>query len=76
MARKVNFEVTCRYGVTYSVELHGSEGAKWRTVDMLKKCCCFVCHNHDCKEPQDERIPCNFECKIYGAKTPWCEKKG
>lgn len=72
--RKVNFDMTCRYGITYNVELHGSEGAKWRTIDMLGKCCCFVCHNHDCKEPRDERIPCSMWCQIYGAKTHWCEE--
>ena len=72
MARKVNFDVTCRYGITYNVELHGSEGAKQRTVDMLSKCCCFVCHNHDCKEPRNERVSCQFQCYLYGAKNPWC----
>ena len=74
MARKTKFDVTCIYGVNYVVEMHGSEGAKQRTLDMLKKCCCFVCHNHDCKEPRDERIAtCKNECLMW-TKTPYCIK--
>lgn len=72
--RKVKFDVTCRYGITYNVELHGSEGAKLRTLDMLKECCCFVCHNHDCKEPRDEQLlSCKKECQFYTDK-PYCKK--
>lgn len=72
MSRKVNYEVTCRYGITYNVELHGSAGAKQRTADMLGKCCCWVCHNHNCKEPRNERVSCAMECFMYGAKSAWC----
>ena len=71
---KVKFPITCRYGIQYEVELHGSQGAKARTVDMLNKCCCFVCHNHDCKEPRDEKIPnCGHVCSFYTDK-PYCKR--
>lgn len=71
---KGQYKVTCRYGVEYNIKLIGSKGACARTVDMLSKCCCFVCHNHDCQSPHDEKIECSNECKFYFKSKP-CENK-
>ena len=73
MAKK--YKVNCRYGNTYEVELKGTKGAIARTVDMLYNCCCFVCHNHSCKAPRDEKIDCHDECKFYWKLKP-CENYG
>lgn len=67
-------KVTCRYGIEYSVEIKGTRGVAWRTIDMLSKCCCFVCYNHDCKEPKDEIIPCHNECLLFSKRT-FCGKE-
>ena len=68
--------VKCRYGVEYELTANGSPGACKRLFDLMTHCCCFVCHNHDCKEPRDEKIDnCNNICDLFGfAKLP-CEEK-
>ena len=67
-------ECTCRYGVTYTTEWKGSYGAIWRGWDLMRRCCCWVCHNHNCKEPRNEIIKnCGHICEIW-AKKHYCEK--
>jgi hypothetical protein len=67
--------VTCRYGVKYELEAHGSSGACFRLFDLMAHCCCFVCHNRECKTPRDEKIDnCNNICDIWFDNPP-CEKK-
>lgn len=70
-------QVTCRYGVEYEVTgLKGSEGEIARLVGMLGRCCCWVCHNRECKTPRNERIEgCGQWCQLY-TKQPYCERKG
>lgn len=68
-------EVTCRYGITYEATFSGARGAVERSFDHLARCCCFCCHNHECAEPRDEKIPgCGDICEIYGMKNHPCEK--
>ena len=73
MAKK--YKVKCRYGIEYEISFLSQyeKGACVRTVNMLNQCCCFVCHNHSCKEPRDEKIDCHDECKYYWKSKP-CEK--
>lgn len=74
--------VTCRYGITYTYNVtSGSKGARARLNELLSNCCCFVCHNHDCAEPRDERLdicdtmePHLLKCSIY-TKSPYCLRK-
>lgn len=73
--------VTCRYGVTYTYEANGSKGARARLHDLLSRCCCFVCHNHNCTEPRDERLEeCDhtendlLNCTLF-TKVPYCMRK-
>ena len=70
------YKVTCRYGIEYEVEYSSryTNGECMRGVNMLKECCCFVCHNHDCKEPRDEKIDCKDECRLFFKNKP-CETK-
>lgn len=71
--------VTCRYGVTYKYEAQGSKGQLFRLKTLLENCCCWVCHNHDCKEPRNEQIPdCDPEmephlapCALF-TQEPYC----
>lgn len=66
-------KVTCRYGITYEVEFEGSIGAIERSFDSLTRCCCWVCHNHDCKEPRNEIIEnCGHICELW-IKKHYCE---
>lgn len=68
-------EHTCRYGVTYECCWRGSYGEIWRAWDLMRRCCCWVCHNHDCKEPKNEIIKdCNHNCDLW-TKVPYCENK-
>lgn len=62
--------IKCRYGINYDVDLKGSKGAIARTANMLEKCCCFVCHNHNCDKPYDEKIECHNECELYFKNKP------
>ena len=67
-------ECTCRYGITYITEWKGSYGAIWRGWDLMRRCCCWVCHNHDCKEPRNEIIKdCGYSCELW-SKKHYCEK--
>lgn len=67
-------KIKCRYGVTYIVDAKGECGAQARLVELLSRCCCWVCHNHDCKEPRNEALDdCRFPCELY-TKKPWCGK--
>ena len=69
-------KVTCRYGIEYSVTLKGSYGAIYRTKDLLSRCCCWVCHNHDCKTPRNEKIDgCQESCELWGMRPHPCEKQ-
>ena len=69
--------VKCRYGVEYELTANGSHGACKRLFDLMTHCCCFVCHNHDCKEPRDEKIEnCDKDCELFNSeKAPFCERK-
>lgn len=70
----ISVECTCRYGVTYGVEFKGSYGAIWRGWDLMQKCCCWVCHNHDCEKPKNEIIEnCHNSCELWFKNHP-CEK--
>lgn len=72
---KKSKEVTCRYGVTYKLDAIGpTEGSIIRLFDLMTYCCCWVCHNRDCKYPKNEIVSdCNNVCKIY-TKIPYCKK--
>ena len=68
-------ECTCRYGVTYTTEWKGSYGAIWRCWNLMQRCCCWVCHNHNCKEPKNEVIKnCGNSCELW-SHTHYCENK-
>jgi hypothetical protein len=68
------YSVTCRYGVHHNVVIKGNKAAVQRTIDMLSQCCCFVCFNHNCNNPKDEKIDgCNNVCKLF-TNTPYCKK--
>lgn len=65
--------VTCRYGVPYEVEFEGTKSAIARSFDLMTRCCCWVCHNHNCKEPHNEIIENCYEvCEIW-SKKHYCE---
>jgi len=65
--------ITCRYGISYEVEFKGSIGAIERSFDSLTRCCCWVCHNHDCKEPRNEILEnCGHICELW-TKKHYCE---
>ena len=72
-------KVTCRYGVTYKATFSGSSGAVARTFDLMTRCCCWVCHNHDCKPPitRNEILEdCGEVCKIFsGSNSTYCRKE-
>lgn len=71
---KKNCTVTCRYGITYDVEFIGSKGEISRACDLMTRCCCWICHNHDCQEPQNDIIEnCGSVCEIW-FKKHCCEK--
>lgn len=66
--------ITCRYGVAYFCQLEGTKAAKARTVQMLQRCCCWVCHNRDCKEPRNEKLQgCGRSCSLY-TREPYCKR--
>ena len=68
-------ECTCRYGVKWTDEWTGTYGELWRAWDLMKRCCCWVCHNHDCKEPRNEVIKdCGNSCELW-SRTHYCENK-
>lgn len=68
-------KVTCRHGVTYSVTANGSSGAILRLWEMLSRCCCFVCYNHNCKTPHLRKLRnCKHDCELY-TRTPYCQRK-
>ena len=67
-------ECTCRYGITWIGDWTGSFGELWRAWDLMGRCCCWVCHNHDCKEPRNEIIEnCGNSCELW-SKIHYCEK--
>lgn len=69
------YKVTCRKGITYDVHLRGTQGEIARTLDMLQKCCCWVCYNRDCKTPEEVKIPnCGNVCELF-TNNPYCERK-
>ena len=72
---KISKDVTCRYGITYNLDGIGpTQGSILRLFDWMTRCCCWCCHNHDCKEPRNEILSdCETACEIY-VKTPWCKK--
>ena len=68
-------EVTCRYGVTYSVMFRGTKEEITHSFDLMTKCCCWVCHNHECIEPRNEVFPeCGKVCELR-TKIPYCHDK-
>lgn len=67
------YPVKCRFGVDYEVELTGTKGTVTRTLVMLGQCCCFVCHNHSCSIPREEKVDCHGECRFFWSDKP-CEK--
>lgn len=68
-------ECTCRYGITYTTKWNGYYGTIWRSWNLMRRCCCWVCHNHDCKEPRNEIIKnCGNSCELW-SKIHYCEKK-
>lgn len=69
-----DIEITCRNGIKYETKLKGSKGEILRTVDMLSKCCCWVCFNHNCNCP-DKIIPqnCNNYCELF-TDNHYCNK--
>ena len=69
---KKNCTVTCRYGITYDVEFIGTQAEIARGCQLMGRCCCWVCHNRDCKEPRNEVIKdCDKVCDIY-TSIPYC----
>lgn len=67
--------VKCRYGVEYTVDPKGTEGEIERFCDLMSRCCCWVCHNRECKQPRNEVIKdCQNVCDLF-TKTPYCEVK-
>ena len=67
-------EVTCRYGVSYKVTFSGSTGAVARSFELMTKCCCWVCHNHDCKEPRNEEVDdCYNVCTFWFKDVAPCK---
>lgn len=72
-SQKKKYDISCRYGVNYKIEIKGNPATIRRTIDMLSKCCCFVCFNHGCKHPKDEKIKgCNNICELF-TESPYCE---
>lgn len=68
--------ITCRYGVTYKCEAKGTRGELARLWHLLSECCCWVCHNRQCKTPRNEVVDgCGEICGLW-TKTPWCKKEG
>lgn len=73
MKRTAN--ITCRYGVTYSVTANGSSGAILRLWEMLSRCCCYACNNRNCKEPRERKLRnCKHDCELF-TRTPYCQRK-
>lgn len=68
--------ITCRYGTEYEVNAHGTKGEQQRLFDLLEHCCCWVCHNHDCKTPKNRKIKdCGNVCELWNSdKVPFCKK--
>ena len=70
----ISVECTCRYGIIYTTKWKGSYGEIWRAWDLMRHCCCWVCHNYDCKEPRNEILDnCGHTCEIW-TKKHYCEK--
>lgn len=76
--KRVTRKVKCRYGVEYEVTFEDTQmGAIERGFNLMNHCCCWVCHNKECKEPRNEPINgCEEVCEIWGARNPWWCKKG
>ncbi len=71
---KKSREVTCRYGITYTIEFKGTKGEIERGFQHCEDCCCWTCFNHDCKEPRNEIIPnCGKICEIWTSEH-YCKK--
>lgn len=68
-------KVTCRYGVTYEVKAYGTRGEQERLFNLLEECCCWVCHNHNCKKPRNEKLEgCENVCELWSSdKVPFCK---
>lgn len=74
--KQMKKKVTCRYGVEYTVDPKGTEGEIERFCDLMSRCCCWVCHNRECKQPRNEVIKdCQNVCDLF-TKTPYCEISG
>ena len=66
-------KVKCRYGVEYDVEFKGTRGAIQRTVDLMTRCCCWVCHNRQCNQPRNEVLKdCGQVCEIW-TRRHYCD---
>ena len=68
------YEIKCRHGVTYKVELSGSKAATARTIRMLEDCCCYVCYNRDCNQARTAKQECKNECELF-TKSKYCKIK-
>ena len=74
--KQMKKKVTCRYGVDYTVDPKGTNGEVERFCDLMSHCCCWVCHNRECKQPRNEVIKdCQNVCDLF-TKTPYCEISG
>lgn len=66
-------KVTCRYGVEYEVEFTGTRGAVQRSVNLMGRCCCWVCHNKACDQPRNEALKdCGNVCEMW-TKKHYCD---
>lgn len=74
---KESKKIKCRYGVEYSPVFTGSKGANARTFDLMTRCCCWICHNHNCKNPKNEILDdCHYVCELLvGTGKHYCGKK-
>lgn len=67
-------KVTCRYGVEYEVFFFGTEAACNRSVALMGRCCCWVCHNKKCEHPRNEVLKdCENVCEIWTKKRHYCD---
>ena len=70
-------KIKCRYGVEYTHTFEGSRGANARTFQLMEKCCCWVCHNRECKNPKNEILDdCHYVCELWAETGKhYCGKK-
>lgn len=67
-------KVKCRHGVEYSLLARGTQGEVRRLKEMLSNCCCYVCHNRECKQGRIGKQECKNECELF-TKNKYCERK-